>query len=334
MSIEEEYKGVAFSFRGLIKFVVMFASIFLVPEVLVIMTAVFAKLAPIDLIVVYLGSMSIMAGLVYAEYNRIGSKLHGKGTLLLTMRNGPGDRWYDFITVTSAMPISDETFFQKIMPKNITLASEAEIKKEAGDLKIVRGLLKKFVVIEYKFEGSKELQGMLLLSPCPPKEVLDFQPEQVLYNGMPVYAQGAPLDVVKLFEFSYEGNDGKKQRMPVCYPLGCDYTAKAIQTGAGIYGVTPADIRATILQYDSFKSVELKQRLITQEGVLNARNDTIEDVEDSADDRGNAIVDAYLKTRKHQTNFGVFKNWKFWLYLAAFLGAAVLVFFLVRSWIH
>lgn len=249
---------------------------------------------------VMLGSIGSMVAYMY--YHKTGDELHGKQVLILTYREGRGRVWSDFAVIQHAHPIT----------------------KPSTKAMLTRGIQNppEIFPYEYVFDNFMPFDRLILLQPCPKEDLLEFTPQPVIYKGLFVNGSAAPLDVTRVKQFKWYNDE----LVVVAVPTGCDYYAEHIQRDAKAFAVSKEDIDKVVKDFDSFKSIEYRELLISREQDLAATKEVVKDFDKAVDERANAKVKAYLKTRKVERRLPGFLKWKkTWLLIGALVLLTIFV---------
>jgi hypothetical protein len=241
----------------------------------------------------------------YGYYNKTANELHGKKGFILTFREKGAITWQDWLVIKSQEPITQPKLQQLLIEElNVPIKSNPE----------------EYPKLPYKIEFEDNASGltqMILISPCPIDQLGEFTPQPILYKGLILNASACLLDVTKVRELSLEGLS-----IPIVIPTGSDFIAEHIQHAAKFFDVKKEELDDVMAKFDAYESVKLKQELVTKTAEIGSLLEALKDFDKAVDERANAKVRAYLKTRKTAHVIPSFlKVKKFWI----ILGLAVIL---------
>jgi len=212
-----------------------------------------------------IGSVCIMGA--YSYYNKVASELHGRKNLIVTFREKGAETWQDWGSIVSQKPFSEYVSPGNPAPRTVI----------------------PYEIVLEDFPYKK----MIVLSPCPFDKLVEFTPQPIVYKGLILNASAGFLDVTKVRTITKEG-----EIIPIVVPTGADYITENIQKSAKSFDVSKEELDNVVAKYDTFKSIELKQMLVSKEAELASALEALKDFDRAVEERANAKVRAYLKTRK------------------------------------
>jgi hypothetical protein len=181
--------------------------------------------------------------------------LRGKKVLVLTFRYGRGKCFTDWAVIKSVSLIGTK-HAAEIFP----------VEMENPDKEIRE--------YEIEFEEFPYFQKVILRSPCPFEDLLEFTPQLVLWKSYICKASASVVTFTRIGHMLM----GKHGYIPIVYPTDSDYEAEKLQALTGAYKVTEKGTVTVPIRYDHWKYLEilgekesLERELIAKEMELRDR---------------------------------------------------------------